>query len=183
MSTGPARVVWDTAGNRKSAPPVQVLDSIVEFADGLGDELIISTPFFVPDDEDVEWYRSVTERGVRVRILTNSLASNIGTISNSGYRKYRRKLLAAGVELYELRTDADFRSVLEIPPTSAEHLGLHAKAIVLDRKKVYVGSLNLDRRSIYLNTEMGILTEDPVLADRVAGFIERIRPLRRRTSR
>lgn len=74
------------------------------------------TPFFVPSDLDIEWYQRLVDRGVRVRILTNSLASNQGTISNSGLKKQRPALLNAGVELHELRTDAAAKSDWETPP-------------------------------------------------------------------
>jgi len=173
MASGPARVVWDTPVAGGPARASRVIDSVKRFADDVRSELIVSSAFVVPDDETIAWLGRLTDRGVRVRILTNSLASNIGTIAHSGYKKYRKKLLAAGVELHELRDDAEVRAEWRVAPTSAERLALHAKAIVVDRRKVFVGSLNLDRRSISLNTEMGVLVESPELAEEVAVFVVR----------
>ena len=86
--------------------------------------------------------------------------------------KYRRPLLEAGAELYELRHDAAARPDYETPPVHSEHLVLHTKSIVVDREKVFVGSLNLDPRAVYINSEMGLLVEDPVLAERLLAWFD-----------
>jgi len=113
-------------------------------------------------------------RGVRVRILTNSLASNDMPAVTSKYKKYRKALLEAGVELYEFRAHPEIQAgMVDTEPVTAEFSGLHIKAAVIDRRIVYIGSLNLDRRSIVLNTEMGMLVSSPGLAEEVARIAER----------
>jgi putative cardiolipin synthase len=112
-------------------------------------------------------------RGVRVVIVTNSLATNNHIVAHTGYRRWRRAVLGAGVELYELRADAAALSYYVTPPVASDHLGLHTKALVVDRKRAFVGSPNVDPRSMELNTEIGVLGESEEFAARVAALIER----------
>jgi len=111
---------------------------------------------------------------VKVRILTNSLASQDVPAVNSHYKRWRKPLLDAGVELYESRPDAPIRTTLaDTPPNHAHFMGLHVKAIVVDRKSVFVGSMNLDPRSEELNSEMGVVVDSDALAREIAGTMER----------
>jgi putative cardiolipin synthase len=140
-------------------------------------DLVVVTPFFVPSDADVRWYGRLVERGVRIRILTNSLASNEGTISNSGLNRERLALLKAGVELHELRTDASAKPDWETPPRVARYLGLHAKLYVIDRASVFLGSVNLDPRSKFINTEIGVHVRNAELAAVAAdAIVELMKP-------
>lgn len=134
-------------------------------------ELVIISPYFVPQERGVALFSELRERGVRVVILTNSLASNDVPLVHSGYAPYRKPLLEAGVELWELRPDVPVkRRYTGLPDDSRS--SLHAKTFVVDRQHLYVGSLNLDPRSVDINTEMGIVMEAPILAEeRVAGFL------------
>jgi cardiolipin synthase C len=107
-------------------------------------------------------------RGVQVRILTNSLASHDVPAVNSHYEKWREPILAIGAYLYELRSDAEMRGELaEIAPLRAEFVGLHTKAMVIDRQRAFIGSMNLDPRSEILNSEMGVIVDSPALAERM----------------
>jgi len=102
---------------------------------------------------------------VKVRILTNSLASHDVPAVNSHYEPWRDDLLGAGVELHELRSDASIQqSIVEIPPNKAGFVGLHTKAVVVDREKVFIGSMNFDPRSFSINTEAGAFVNSPELA-------------------
>jgi putative cardiolipin synthase len=122
----------------------------------------------------MEILREATKRGVRVRILTNSLASNDVPAVTAKYKKYRKPLLEAGVELYEFRAHPEIQEgIVDIHPVEAHFAGLHTKAAVIDRETVYVGSLNLDPRSIQLNTEMGMIVSSTGLAEEVAAIAER----------
>src|SRR6185369_16094316 len=113
-------------------------------------------------------------RGVKVRMLTNSLASQDVPAVNSHYKAWRKALLDAGVDLYEARPDAEIRKlVADTPPNRAKYAGLHVKAMVVDRKQVFVGSMNLDPRSAELNTEMGVVVSSVPLAEQLAGYMER----------
>ena len=129
-------------------------------------ELIIFSPYFVPGKEGVAALRAASERGVRVRILTNSLISNDVPIVHAGYLKFRKPLLRAGVEIYEMnaRLTAEQRNT----KFGSSVASLHAKSFVLDRESVFIGSLNLDPRAIYFNTEIGVVVNAPDLAGEMA---------------
>jgi putative cardiolipin synthase len=92
-----------------------------------------------------------------VRILTNSIGSNNHLTAHSAYRNHIDTLLAEGAELHEVRTDADNRDRYMLKPVGHKKLALHAKALVIDNDKVFVGSANLDPCSLRMNTEMGFL--------------------------
>ena len=106
LDEGAFSVVSDAPEVSEDTQPAQVIEALQRAVDGAERDLVLATPFFVPAEKDVEWYKRIVDRGVRVRILTNSLASNQGTISNSGLNKQRLAVVKAGVELRELRTDA-----------------------------------------------------------------------------
>jgi putative cardiolipin synthase len=91
---------------------------------------------------------------------------------NSGYAPWRRKLIEAGVELYEYRRRPGDSGEIELKGIEGRFVTLHTKAFVIDREYAYVGSLNMDPRSMHINSEMGLLVYDPELADRVADLIE-----------
>ena len=116
----------------------------------------------------------VRNRGARVVVITNSLASTDAVPVHSGYRRYRKALLEAGVELYEIKPTASsrrkrsgggwFGSKISGRSSGAS---LHAKAFSFDRRMGFVGSYNLDPRSNRLNTEMGVLFDCPELVKRL----------------
>lgn len=130
-------------------------------------EVIMISPYFVPGEQDVAMFCDLAQKGVRVRILTNSLASNDVAAVHAGYTKHRKQLLRCGIELYELdehlRTDE--RRAFDWLP-GLEKSSLHAKTLIIDRSKLFVGSFNYDQRSLYLNTEIGIVFEQPEIAGR-----------------
>jgi cardiolipin synthase C len=109
-------------------------------------------------------------------VLTNSLLSTDVPMVHAGYRPYRIPLLQEGVELYEVKPmpgkPTPKSDALKSP--SSGQFSLHAKAFVFDRKRVFVGSANLDRRSLHLNTEIGLMIESPELARQVAARFETI---------
>ena len=107
----------------------------------------------------------LSRSGVRVRILTNSLASNDVGVVHAGYAKYRKDLLRGGVELYEMdkKLTRDQRKDQK-GATGSSKASLHAKSFVIDRSKVFIGSLNLDPRSVVENTEIGVVLTSPEVA-------------------
>jgi putative cardiolipin synthase len=171
LAPGSVTVLADSPGVARPKPGTQVIEALRETAEAARRDLVVATPFFVPSEGDVRFYRELVGRGARFRVLTNSLASNPGTISNSGLSKQRAAVLNAGVELHELRTDAAVKPAYESPPHVARYLGLHGKIYVIDRERTYLGSVNLDPRSRHLNTEMGILIDNPHLAGAAADAI------------
>lgn len=126
-------------------------------------EMIVFTPYFIPRKGGMELIRSLTDRGVRVVVVTNSLATNNHTSVHSAYSSYRKKLLKAGVELWEARVNAA-EYTADDGTVELEKLTLHTKGVLIDRRKVFVGSLNFDPRSIDINTEVGLFIESAELA-------------------
>jgi putative cardiolipin synthase len=106
----------------------------------------------------METINGITAKGVRVVVLTNSLASNNHTSVHSAYSSYRKRLLDAGVELWEARANAA-EVVNADGSKELEHLTLHTKGAIVDRQKVFVGSLNLDPRSTDLDSEIGLIID------------------------
>jgi cardiolipin synthase C len=130
-------------------------------------QLIMVSPYFVPGRDGVARLAELCRKGVQVVILTNSMASNDVPIVHSGYREYRKGLIEAGVSLYEFKTAAPLvRSGTGISATPKS--GLHAKTFTFDDKTFYVGSMNLDPRSVKWNTEAGVLVDSPELSARLS---------------
>jgi cardiolipin synthase C len=132
-------------------------------------EVLITNAYIIPDANFMTDLRDLAARGVKVRILTNSLSSHDVPAVNSHYQKWRQPILATGAELHELRADAAVQGeIVDLPPLKAAFAGLHTKAMVIDRQRAFVGSMNLDPRSEILNSEMGVIIDSPVLAERLA---------------
>lgn len=137
-------------------------------------ELLVINAYIIPADRGIAMLRKLKSRGVDMKILTNSLASQDVAAVNSHYKQWRRPILEAGAELYEMRHDAEIQPLVsDTPPTRAKFMCLHAKAMVVDRERVYIGSMNFDPRSAAINTEMGVFVESRGLAEALAQLIER----------
>ncbi|NIJ68568.1 phospholipase D family protein [Xanthomonas sp. 60] len=122
---------------------------------------LLMSPYFVPGDEGLRALQGMRARAVQVGVVTNSLAANDVVAVHGGYMHYRAPLLEAGVQLYELKAHGQASSSGIFGSSGAS---LHTKAFVLDDRHGFVGSFNLDPRSAYVNTEMGVVFDDPVLA-------------------
>jgi len=127
----------------------------------------------VPRDEGTEYLLGLVERGVRVRVLTNSLAATDVPAVHAGYKAYRRELVEGGVELFELRPTGEAVEK-EADSFGSSNASLHAKTFVSDERRVFVGSFNLSPRSVELNTELGFVVDDPRLAARLVEGFERM---------
>jgi len=152
---------------------------VADTAAAVQSELLIVSPYFIPGDDGMRLIKDLRARNVRVRVLTNSLESSDELwplMAYAGYARYRLPLLKAGVGLYEVRP------VLGKPkgtgnPAELEGKGrfaLHAKVFVFDRRKLFVGSMNFDQRSMRLNTEIGLIIDSPELARQAAARFESI---------
>jgi putative cardiolipin synthase len=127
-------------------------------------EVDILSPYFVPSEKVTAAFGVAAESGRDVRILTNSLAATDVAAVHGGYSRHRKKLLAKGVQLWELKP-----SPIAAQPSTTGSSGasLHSKAFVVDHQRLFVGSFNLDQRSTWLNCEQGVLTENAALAARL----------------
>jgi len=130
-------------------------------------EAIIVSPYFVPQKQGIDFFARMVKRGTRVIVITNSLASTNHTSVHAVYERYRKPLLRQGIELYELRANVDTGQLDKQAGANAK-LTLHSKVAVVDRTRLFVGSFNLDPRSLYLNTEMGVDVDSPELAATMA---------------
>jgi putative cardiolipin synthase len=172
MHIGTSRVATDEpdAGRIRQL----MLEEIHAELDSARSELLILNAYIIPAERGIDALRTLKGRGVKMKIVTNSLASHDVPAVNSHYKQWRKPILETGAELYEIRPDAAIKPVVaDTPPTQSEFMGLHAKGMVIDRKKVYIGSMNYDPRSALINTEMGVFVESPGLAEALAKLIER----------
>ncbi len=178
FSWGKAHVLHDDPGKvarDRSDTRGRLLPQFSQLGIGLDRELLIVSPYFIPGDAGVAWLRGLVSRGVRVTVLTNSLAATDVAAVHAGYHRYREGLLEGGVRLYELKPDAirETRAKSDKGGFGGSRASLHAKTFFFDRRAVFIGSLNLDPRSIELNTEIGVVCESPALADSLATSLER----------
>ncbi|WP_220635042.1 phospholipase D family protein [Georgfuchsia toluolica] len=142
-------------------------------------ELLMVTPYLIPGKEGMQLFKGLRQRQVRVRILTSSLESSTVLPSQAGYMHYRVPLLEEGVELYEIRSLlGNARGSGQTASMSRYgNYSLHAKLFVFDRKKLFIGSMNFDQRSMHLNTEIGLIIDSPELAQQVtARFDAMVQP-------
>jgi putative cardiolipin synthase len=154
-----------------ASQPVQVANKLVELFDGAAEEILIISAYLIPTAELEAAVERALGRGVAVRILTNSIRSNNHLAAHSAYRNHIDELMSAGAQLHEVRIDARDRQRHMLPPTDDKSLALHAKALVIDHDKVFIGSANLDPRSLRLNTEMGLLIESAELNAKVRSAV------------
>jgi putative cardiolipin synthase len=160
--------------NKISADQQILVTRMAEIIPDAEEEVIVITPYLIPGKDGIAFWDMVTDQGVDVIMLTNSLASNNHIPVHAGYARYRHRLIDAGIELYEMRVDA-----VDLPEgnddDTYESVTLHTKAIIVDRRYLFVGSLNLDPRSIDINTEIGVLIDSENMTGKlVKPFLEKL---------
>lgn len=157
----------------KSKTELLMVTQIASIMNSTQKELIIISPYFVPTNRGVDSLSALAKRGVRVRILTNSLAATDVGMVHSGYSKYRHELLRNGVELYELDKKLTKRERKEKKGKEGrKKSSLHTKSFILDRNKVFIGSFNFDPRSAFKNTEIGIMLTSSEMATEMATWFD-----------
>jgi putative cardiolipin synthase len=134
-------------------------------------EILIESPYFLLPDRVIERVGQLTAKGIRVRAMTNSATNNDVIAAQAGYANTRVKLLKAGMELYELRADTNMERHWSIV-SGKSRAAMHNKFIVFDRKSVFIGSFNLDPRSLTLNTEIGVMIDSPEIASQAAKVMD-----------
>jgi putative cardiolipin synthase len=147
-------------------------------------EVVFVSPYFVPSGGGMENLLRLRARGLRVVVITNSHSATDVPAVHAGYARYRKPLLDAGVELYEMKPTPRQRGPRgERPRQPAESVlrvgsraSLHAKALVFDCRQVFIGSMNIDPRSIRTNTEIGLLIDAPELGRAMCDGIARTLP-------
>jgi len=172
VADDPAKLTRDTSDTE-----YRMSEQLRPYLESVEKELIILSPYFVPGKGGVAFMQALRDKGVRVRILTNSLSSTDVSAVHAGYSRYRKALLRMGVELYELNKELskEERKAMKEGGIGNSKASLHAKSFVLDRRQVFIGSLNLDARSVIQNTEIGVVFESEEIAKRMAkGFDRKI---------
>lgn len=171
---GPAEFVADSPEKIKSRHDQQALEvgtKVKTLMQSANKDLLLLSPYFIPGKNGTRLLQAHAKRGVRVKVLTNSLASNDEPLVHAAYVHYRHDLLESGVELYELRPSPGTEQAATNYGASSG-VALHAKAMVVDDSTVLIGSMNLDPRSRLINTEMGLIVHSAQLARAVTQFFD-----------
>lgn len=164
LRVGTGRVAADPAA-RDERTRNRMPQAIHELMMSAQQEILITNAYIIPDEGFIADLKTLVARGVKIRILTNSLSSHDVPAVNSHYESWRVPLLKLGIDLHELRSDAAIQyALVDTAPVRGEFVGLHVKAMVVDRQRAFVGSMNLDPRSEIFNSEMGVLIDSASLA-------------------
>jgi cardiolipin synthase C len=178
LTWAPAQLTYDSPYKKQTengAITGRLMEpAVANAAKAVQSELLIITPFLIPGEEGMQLFKHLRQHNVRIRILTNSLDSAQVLVAQSGYMHYRLPLLDDGVELYEMRLhpghgQGSSRKAAILPHGNNY---LHAKLLVFDRQRVFIGSMNFDQRSSHLNTEIGLIIDSPTLAQQIAARFE-----------
>jgi len=173
LDWAPARLVSDSPAKVLNPPERKDLHLLAQLDAAIGKparELDLVSPYFVPTEEGTAALVGLAKRGIKVRVLTNSLAATDVSVVHAGYAKYREELVRGGVRLYELKPVLQQKDRERMGGSDAS---LHAKTFAVDRSRIFVGSFNFDPRSARLNTEMGLVVESPALASRLSDALDR----------
>ncbi len=190
LTWAPALVLVDQPG--KIGPGDDEADAGETVVDGLlqlmllaKQDVLIVSPYFVPGKPMMDVFRQMRAKGVRVRVLTNSLASNDAVAAHAGYARYRKDLVAMGVELYEMRAEqpasgGNMGSARGLgsgaggggSKSGSSRASLHSKAAIIDSRLAVIGSMNLDLRSQRKNSEVALVIRSAALSKRAAQQIE-----------
>lgn len=152
------------------------MDALYDLLAKAKSEFVAVTPYLIPQEEGMERFSQLVKRGVNVKILTNSLASTDVSIAHAAYSRYRKRMLEAGIRLYELKPIPGKRSRQNLF-RRASRSSLHAKAYIIDREFVVLGSFNLDPRSQKRNTESALIVHSPELAAQLLNMFDEITQL------
>jgi putative cardiolipin synthase len=158
VSDDPLKVAME----ERDAQRTRVGAALLAKVEGMQTDLTVISPYFVPGENTTDTFVAAAKSGKRVRVLTNSLAANDVAAVHGGYSRYRKPLLAGGVQLWELKPLKG--SAVKSSLVGSSGASLHTKAMTIDNRTVFVGSFNLDPRSTWLNCEQGVLVESDVLA-------------------
>lgn len=167
----PAQVFYNVPPDPSAAEvatPSEVFTALRGAIENAKREVVMVSPYLVPGEKGRELLCALAARRVRVRVLTNSLASTDVAVVHAGYARHRPQLVACGVHLYELRPQGAATSATRIGLSSGARL--HSKAIVVDGQIVFIGSMNLDPRSRQLNTELALRIDSDELARQITGL-------------
>jgi len=169
LADRPAKIASETSPDEE----LTIANDITALMGTAKQDLSIISPYFIPGKQGVALIAKLVEQGVHVRILTNSLASTDSPLVDIGYARYRVPLLKLGVDLREMRPKLGQKHV-RFHPFRSSNASLHAKALVIDQKIVFIGSLNMDERSAKINSELGLVINSTEIAREVTSLLDDI---------
>ena len=149
--------------------PDEIASHLGEMVSNAEQELLIATPYLIPNQTILDIAETLVAKGVTIKAVTNSLQTNDVVIAQSAYARYRKRIVDSGIELFELRGDAAMAR-----DNIAEDISFHPKFLIIDKRHVFIGSLNIDPRSLYLNTELGVLLESPALVNHLHAYFDQL---------
>lgn len=167
--------VDDAAASRPARADDTVANDTLDLIGVAGSEVLVASPYFVPGERGLEVMRQALARNVRVSVMTNSLSTTDEPLVHFGYARHRGELLKMGVSLYELMPTAGAKAAESTLEFHGSLGRLHAKLAVVDSRWLFIGSMNMDRRSARWNTESGLVIDSPALAGEVASLLARER--------
>lgn len=170
LADSPDKVMGINAQNMSGT----VTSNIMQVMNDAHEEVIVISPYFIPGKIGMEAIKRLSERKVRMVLVTNSLAATDSPLVHIGYSRYRAEMVRLGVEVYEINP-------IRKGKTSIYNFGsskamLHAKIAVIDRKQVFIGSMNSDPRSSRENTEMGVIIQSPKMAMEIISLMRKDGP-------
>jgi putative cardiolipin synthase len=169
LADRPAKIASETSPDEE----LTIANDITALMGTAKQDLSIISPYFIPGKQGVALIAKLVEQGVHVRILTNSLASTDSPLVDIGYARYRVPLLKLGVDLREMRPKLGQKHA-RFHPFRSSNASLHAKALVIDQKIVFIGSLNMDERSAKINSELGLVINSTEIAREVTSLLDDI---------
>jgi phosphatidylserine/phosphatidylglycerophosphate/cardiolipin synthase-like enzyme len=169
LADRPAKMASETSPDEE----VTIASDITTLMRSANQELIVISPYFVPGKEGVALMSELVAKGVHIRVLTNSLAATDSPLVDTGYARYRVPLLELGVELSEVRPKLGQKRA-RFHPFRSSNASLHAKALVIDQKIVFIGSMNMDARSAHTNSELGLVMRSAEIARQVTSLLDDI---------
>ncbi|MDP9066151.1 MAG: phospholipase D-like domain-containing protein, partial [Pseudomonadota bacterium] len=167
LADRPAKIASDVAPGEE----VTIANNVQTLLRSARRELIVISPYFVPGADGLALMHELVARGVHIRILTNSLAATDAPLVINGYAPYRAALLKMGVELAEVRPKLGQKR-LRFHPFRSSNASLHAKALVIDQRTVFIGSMNMDARSARTNSELGLVIRSEDIARQVTSLLD-----------
>ncbi|MEI6898180.1 MAG: phospholipase D family protein [Psychromonas sp.] len=178
LSWVPARFISDRPvpiDSSDTSKPKATARLLAELAQQSNQEIVLESAYLILDDRQLAALQKLTNKGIQIKALTNSMASNDLITNHSGYAGRRQDMLEHGMQLFELKPETKLceqstKDLSKCAPTAA--YGLHAKSFVFDRKIAVVGSFNFNLRSTYLNTESLLIIENQAIAESLADDIE-----------
>jgi phosphatidylserine/phosphatidylglycerophosphate/cardiolipin synthase-like enzyme len=169
LADRPAKMASESSPDEE----VTIANNLVALMRSAKQELIVISPYFVPGKDGVALFAKLVDQGVHIRILTNSLASTDSPLVHNGYSRYRVALLKLGIELSEVRPKLGQKRA-RFHPFRGSSASLHAKALVIDQRTVFIGSMNMDARSARTNSELGLVMRSADIARQVTSLLDDI---------